>query len=47
MKKYSENDNEHFQNRPISLNSRNNLLEIEEHMYILEDVENYSKCVIV
>ena len=34
-----EMDNENFQNRPVSLNPRNNLLEIEEHMYILEDVE--------
>ena len=39
MKKNSESSNESFQNRPISLNPRNNLLEIEEHMYILEDVE--------
>ena len=39
MKNNSQNDYEHFQNRPISLNSRNNLLEIEEHMYILEDVD--------
>jgi len=39
MKNNSQNDFEHFQNRPISLNSRNNLLEIEEHMYILEDVD--------
>ena len=32
-------DESMFQNRPISLNQRNNLLEIEEHMYILDDVE--------
>ncbi|MCI7558376.1 MAG: 2-isopropylmalate synthase, partial [Lachnospiraceae bacterium] len=28
-----------FQNRPVTLNEKNNLLEIEEHMYILDDVE--------
>ena len=28
-----------FQNRPVSMNPKNNLLEIEEHMYILDDVE--------
>ena len=27
-----------FQNRPVTLNEKNNLLEIEEHMYILDDV---------
>ena len=27
-----------FENRPVSLNTKNNLLEIEEHMYILDDV---------
>ena len=26
-----------FQNRPVSMNPKNNLLEIEEHMYILDD----------
>ncbi len=29
-----------FQNRPVSLNQQNNLLQIEEHMYILDDVKN-------
>ena len=29
-----------FTNRPISMNESNNLLEIEEHMYILDDVKN-------
>lgn len=28
-----------FTNRPVSLNPANNLLQIEEHMYILDDVE--------
>ncbi len=28
-----------FLDRPVSLNTKNNLLEIEEHMYILDDVE--------
>ena len=28
-----------FTNRPISMNESNNLLEIEEHMYILDDVK--------
>ena len=28
-----------FENRPVSLNTKNNLLEIEEHMYILDDVK--------
>ena len=31
--------NDYFENRPVTLNGKNNLLEIEEHMYILEDVE--------
>ncbi len=30
---------EMFQNRPVTINERNNLLEIEEHMYVLDDVE--------
>ena len=30
--------NEIFTNRPVSMNERNNLLQIEEHMYILDDV---------
>ena len=28
-----------FQNRPVTMNPSNNLLEIEEHMYILDDVQ--------
>ena len=32
-------DSDAFQNRPVSMNPKNNLLEIEEHMYILDDVE--------
>ena len=32
-------DKDTFQYRPINMNARNNLLEIEEHMYILDDVE--------
>ena len=32
-------DNSTFQNRPVSMNEKNNLLQIEEHMYILDDVE--------
>ncbi len=32
-------DEGYFQNRPVSLNERNNLLQIEEHMYILDDVQ--------
>ena len=32
-------ENETFQNRPVTMNHKNNLLEIEEHMYILDDVE--------
>ena len=28
-----------FMDRPVSLNTKNNLLEIEEHMYILDDVK--------
>lgn len=31
--------NDYFEYRPVSMNSRKNLLEIEEHMYILDDVE--------
>ena len=31
-------DNNLFLDRPVSLNAKNNLLEIEEHMYILDDV---------
>ena len=29
---------EHFQNRHVSMNPKNNLLQIEEHVYILDDV---------
>lgn len=32
-------ENEAFQNRPVTMNQKNNLLEIEEHMYILDDVK--------
>ena len=32
-------ESETFQNRPVTMNSKNNLLEIEEHMYILDDVK--------
>ncbi len=28
-----------FTNRPVSMNDKNNLLQIEEHMYILDDVQ--------
>ncbi len=30
---------DYFEDRPVSMNKKNNLLEIEEHMYILDDVE--------
>ncbi len=30
---------EYFENRPVSMNEKNNLLEIEEHMYTLQDVQ--------
>ena len=30
---------ESFENRPVSMNEHNNLLQIEEHMYILDDVK--------
>ncbi|MBP5623473.1 MAG: 2-isopropylmalate synthase [Lachnospiraceae bacterium] len=30
---------EMFSNRPVSMNEKNNLLQIEEHMYILDDVK--------
>ena len=33
------NEFEGFQNRPVTMNENNNLLQIEEHMYILDDVE--------
>lgn len=33
------NNQNYFTNRPVSMNYSNNLLEIEEHMYILDDVE--------
>ena len=32
-------ESETFQNRPVTMNPKNNLLEIEEHMYILDDVQ--------
>ncbi len=35
---YIANNSELFQNRKVSMNPKNNLLEIEEHMYILDDV---------
>ena len=28
-----------FTNRPVTMNEQKNLLEIEEHMYILDDVK--------
>ena len=31
--------NNAFENRPVTMNEKNNLLEIEEHMYILDDVD--------
>ena len=30
---------DYFENRPVTMNPKNNLLEIEEHMYALQDVE--------
>ena len=36
---YDDYLEDRFENRPISLNKKNNLLEIEEHMYILDDVK--------
>ncbi len=33
------NEEQTFMNRPVTMNTRNNLLQIEEHMYILDDVE--------
>ena len=30
---------EPFENRPVSMNEDNHLLQIEEHMYILDDVQ--------
>ena len=35
----SMRENETFLNRPVTMNSKNNLLQIEEHMYILDDVK--------
>ncbi len=32
-------DSKTFQNRPVTMNNKNNLLQIEEHMYILDDVK--------
>ena len=34
-----DNQYEYFANRPVSMNEKNNLLQIEEHMYILDDVD--------
>ena len=35
-----ETDNSgYFENRPVTMNEHNNLLQIEEHMYILDDVK--------
>ena len=31
--------NQHFENRPVSMNTHNNLLQIEERRYVLDDVE--------
>ena len=36
---YSDDTDNMFTNRPVSLNQKNNLLEIEEHIYMLNDVE--------
>ncbi len=36
---YSDDSENMFTNRPVSLNQKNNLLEIEEHIYMLNDVE--------
>ncbi len=33
------NPNNMFQNRPVTMSDKNNLLQIEEHVYILDDVE--------
>ena len=33
------NEEKTFENRPVTMNPKKNLLEIEEHMYILDDVE--------
>ena len=35
----SNNPNELFQNRPVTMCEKNNLLQIEEHVYILDDVD--------
>ena len=31
-------NNKHFINRPVTLNEKTNLLQIEERMYVLDDV---------
>jgi isopropylmalate/homocitrate/citramalate synthase len=36
---YEYNDNPGFENRPVYMNEKSNLLEIEEKMYILDDVK--------
>ena len=39
IKYIMENNSEYFENRPVTMNEHNNLLQIEEHMYQLQDVE--------
>ncbi len=34
----NKQDSEYFENRPVTMNEGNNLLQIEEHMYILDDI---------
>ena len=36
---YANDGMDFFTNRPVSMNEKNNLLQIEEHMYILNDIE--------
>ena len=36
---FAESSEDMFTNRPVSMNEHNNLLQIEEHMYILDDVK--------
>ena len=36
---FDEDAGEYFTNRPVTMNENNNLLQIEEHMYILDDVK--------
>ena len=35
----ADGNNRMFTNRPVTLNEKNNLLQIEEHMYVLDDVQ--------